>query len=528
MEPTISEGLLSRFSQLIEARLGLHHPRTRWSDLERRLRRAGRELGVGEAERGLRRLLETPLDRRQLGVLAGHLTIGETYFFREPPAFEYLERVVFPDWVRGGCDRGRRPRIWVAGCSTGEEAYSIAILLQRLVPGWSAWNPPITATDVNPRALRRAEAGCYGRWSFRGAPGWVVEGYFQRQDGGRFQLLPRVREKVAFAAHNLVEDPFPEGLDLIVCRNVLIYFQREKAQEIIRGFGRSLVEGGWLILGAAEAALVPPSVLETAGRGGPACFRKGGPAAKAPGLRPATRRGQPAAAEKPPAAAPEPAGEGAAPGRPAPPAAEEGGASAGGRPAPAGGRGEEAEGQGAELYRQALASFRRARYGEAEARLGRLLGREEAGEREAAGPVRGAVPGVYADACALLARCLANQGRRQSALAWSRKAIAAGKLNPAHRYLHALILQEEGRLEAAAAALQQALYLDPDFALAHYTLGNLLLAAGKRRESVKYHRNAFDILTRRPPEEELPESEGMTAGRLAELIGAVIGEGVQP
>jgi chemotaxis protein methyltransferase CheR len=119
------------------------------------------------------------------------------------------------------------------------------------------------------------------------------------------------------------------------------------------------------------------------------------------------------------------------------------------------------------------------------------------------------------------ARECANQGQLAEAVAWCEKAIAADKLNPAHYYLLATIQQEQGRHEASAQSLLRALYLDPDFVLAHFALGNLRLSQGRRREAERQFDIALTLLKQHPPEKILPESEGLSAGRLNEIIASV-------
>ena len=120
------------------------------------------------------------------------------------------------------------------------------------------------------------------------------------------------------------------------------------------------------------------------------------------------------------------------------------------------------------------------------------------------------------------ARDCANQGRLAEALEWCEKAIAAEKLDPARHYLLATVRQERGEAEAAAEALKRALYLDPDFALAHFALGNLRLSQDRRREAERHFDNTLALLRARPHDEVLPESDGLTAGRLAEIVASVL------
>lgn len=124
-------------------------------------------------------------------------------------------------------------------------------------------------------------------------------------------------------------------------------------------------------------------------------------------------------------------------------------------------------------------------------------------------------------AIALLARTFANQGKLTDALEWCDKAVNTDKLNPSFHYLRATILQEQGEIEGAITSLKRALYLEPDFALAHFALGNLAWQQGKIRESDRHFRNALSILHGRNKADLLPESDGVTVGRLSEIISCM-------
>ena len=256
----LDAGLLAAVSEAVEAQLGLHFPRDRWPDLERGLRGAAEELGFAGVEECARALAFASLNHRQIEALAAHLTIGETYFFRDPAVFTALTTQVFPALVRERAGHTKRMRIWSAGCCTGEEPYSIAIALREAVPDIDDWQLTILATDINPRFLHKAVGGIYGPWSFRGVPEETRSSWFHPRAEGRFEVVPRIREMVTFACLNLVEDVWPSlatgttAMDLIVCRNVMMYFTPERVRQVAACFHRALVAGGRLIVSPAEAS----------------------------------------------------------------------------------------------------------------------------------------------------------------------------------------------------------------------------------------------------------------------------------
>ena len=256
----LADALLAAVSEFVAQRIGLHFPPERWRDMERGLEAAAREFGLADAETCARALLASPLTHAQLEVLASHLTVGETYFFREKNSFAALEEHIFPELLRARRGAERRLRIWCAGCCTGEEPYSVAMLLDRLMPDAEAWNLSILGTDINPRFLKKAAEGVYGEWSFRDTPGWVRERYFTRRRDGRYELQPRIRKRVMFSHLNLADDAYPSlvsntnAMDVILCRNVLMYFTAEQARQAAANLRRALMSGGWLIVSPTETS----------------------------------------------------------------------------------------------------------------------------------------------------------------------------------------------------------------------------------------------------------------------------------
>ena len=175
--------MLARFSDFLAAKIGLSYPPKSWPDLARGLKAAARDLGCDSAEQCMRQLMLAPLSREQIEILASHLTVGETYFFREKKSLAVLENHLLPELIRDRRQQGQlQLRIWSAGCASGEEAYTLAILLSRLITDLQDWQIHILATDINPLALQKATRGLYGKWSFRDTPPEIIERYFTRRD----------------------------------------------------------------------------------------------------------------------------------------------------------------------------------------------------------------------------------------------------------------------------------------------------------------------------------------------------------
>src|SRR5258708_24852169 len=167
MSACIPETLLSLFSRFVEKETGLHFPKDRWADLERGILAAAHEFGSQSAESCILKLMASPLTKEQIETLAASLTVGETYFFRDKKVFEVLETDILPGLIQSRRGGEQRLRIWSAGCCTGEEPYSLAMLLTRMLPDIADWRITIVATDINARFLRKASEGIYGQWSLR-------------------------------------------------------------------------------------------------------------------------------------------------------------------------------------------------------------------------------------------------------------------------------------------------------------------------------------------------------------------------
>lgn len=254
----VSEFWLRKLSAFVTERMGLRFPRERWGDLERGLRSAAGEFGFEDLEACAQWMVSSRLSKEQTETLASYLTVGETYFLRDKAGFDALERRILPELIQSRRGRDRRLKIWSAGCCTGEEAYSIAILLDRAIPDLREWRIDIIAVDINTSFLEKASRGVYSEWSFRQTPDWVRGGYFRKRESGKFEILPHIKALVDFEYLNLAEDVYPSFLnnlyavDVIICCNVLMYFGPRQAEKVLSGFFRSLVDGGWLIVGAND------------------------------------------------------------------------------------------------------------------------------------------------------------------------------------------------------------------------------------------------------------------------------------
>ena len=173
-----------------------------------------------------------------------YLTINVSEFWRNPEQWKILEDKVIPDLVKLPSIK-----IWSAACSTGDEPYSLAMLLLKHVP---ISRIKIIATDIDKQVLDHARSGLYNDKSIKGLPDELKKKYFQKISDTAFQIDPELKKCIEFKEHNLLRDPYPNNLDLIVCRNVLIYFTDEAKDQVFRKFFDSIKPGGFLFIGSTE------------------------------------------------------------------------------------------------------------------------------------------------------------------------------------------------------------------------------------------------------------------------------------
>ena len=284
----LTDGAYVTAQALVAARLGLSFPESRRADLERGLAGALRAVRTRALEPYLARLAAAPDDDPEWHRLAAHLTVGETYFFRDAAAFEALERHVLPALIAARRARGdRRLRLWSAACATGEEPYTLAILLDRLLPDFADWTVTLLATDLSARRLETARRGRYRAWSLRETPAEARARYFRPLRDGELELHARIRSRVAFAPLNLAADDYPSvltdttAMDLILCRNAMMYFTEAARRATAARLVRALAPDGWLVTSAAEASSELLAPLVPAGLPGVVFYRKAAPRAAA-------------------------------------------------------------------------------------------------------------------------------------------------------------------------------------------------------------------------------------------------------
>ena len=317
--------LAAQSRELVAHRLGLRFAEDRYAEMDRAFLETAPSSGQRALGTWLAGLASRPLADPAWKRLIVRLTIGETHFWRDHACFEALERHVLPDLIAARRSR-RALRVWSAACSTGEEPYSLAMLLDRRLLDRASWDLTVLATDLNPAALETARRGLYRPWALRDVPALVRERYFRGRGARTFEVDPEIRRMVRFETANLAErfPPAAAGgpMDLILCRNALMYLTPEAARRAVTHFREALAEDGWLVVAPAEASAEAFRPLRPVNFPGAIFFRAGGardePAQ--PGRAatvPARRREAP---DRPPR--PRPARSGSDPPAPRPPGPE--------------------------------------------------------------------------------------------------------------------------------------------------------------------------------------------------------------
>jgi chemotaxis protein methyltransferase CheR len=242
---------LERFRTAIVARIGLRFDDAKLGFLDEVLQRRLEALRIGID--AYLRDLERPSSSVEISALAQELTVGETYFFRNNEQFRALAEIVLPDRM-GVVRTPKALRLLSAGCSSGEEAYSMAIVAREAIAD-ASWDVVIEAVDLNPAVLEKAARGRYSSWALRDTSPELKRRWF-RADGRELVLDETVRTAVKFGAANLASEDAavwrPAAYDVVFCRNVLMYFSPEQMRAVITRIAQSLAPGGYLFLGHAE------------------------------------------------------------------------------------------------------------------------------------------------------------------------------------------------------------------------------------------------------------------------------------
>jgi len=262
---------LSEIRMLIEERTGIHFDESRERFFSTRVREHMHARGFARGNDLLRSVRKTNVEYESF---LERLLTQETSFFRYPAVYEAFEKRVLPELhVSKFWKNPRTIRVWSAGCSTGEEPYSIAITIADSLSFADAWNVEILATDIGRHALKHAETGVYSGRSLASVNAKQLASHFTNLDG-KYHVKPRLRNMISFAPMNLASPVYVGRMDLIFCMNVLIYFTEERRRALVQRFYEALEPGGYLFLGHSESISKMPVKFQAIVLGDCIMYRK--------------------------------------------------------------------------------------------------------------------------------------------------------------------------------------------------------------------------------------------------------------
>lgn len=467
---TWSHPAYQRILKWLEARTGLYFSERRCAEAEQGVRRAMARTGATDLDQFAASVAR---DGGVIDELIAELSVTESYFFREPRQFGVIRNEVLPEIAQRLGDL-HQIRAWSAGCAAGEEPYSLAIVFAQ---AGLADRSHILATDISRSALEKAKSGVYEAWSVSSDARQMAEGFLQERDGG-YEVDEQIRQLVSFEYQNLVLDLYPccaaesGRMDLILCRNVLIYFEPAVIPVVAQRLFDSLAPGGWLITASTDPWLSALAPFETVKTRAGIVYRRplASPAVLCVGA------GEKARPLESPHVLREVVPAGAAP----PLAAQRRG--------------------------PALAADRR--------RPAQLA--YEAGDYRRAAELA-AADAEDSRGCELRVRALANIDPSAAEQACA-AALARHRLSVPLHYLHAVLLVGQGRDDESLDQLNQVTYLDRSQPLAHYTRGSILQRRGDLRGAMRAYRNAQRLCEALAPDACVPLSDGERADRLRDAV----------
>ena len=492
--------LLDRFREIITDHTGLSIPQRDTPFLGEKLQERCGCHGFPFPERYLS-LLEggTTAGEAEWQELIPYLTTCESYFFRDAGQIKLLRETILPELITQHA-YDQRLRLWSAGCAGGEEPYTLALLLHELLPEPEQWQVTILGTDINGLSLQQAPQAHYSQWSFRGMDRAILAKYFQKKQE-KWQLKSGIRDQVTFQHLNLAQDRFPDrnrdlyDMDLILCRNVFIYFSPQAIARVVKQFATTLRPGGYLLTGhgemqpaAAELSPNNPASLSVQNHPGSVIYQR--PRPEDPAVSPAPQ-GPPPLPLPIPLLLSLPPPTAFLKGCPTPAAP----ASLKGCPTPAAPILDDEM-----LMAKAELLFADGLYDFAMTEAERVLRQN----RE------------HIKARFLLARIQANLGNGQRAEGHCREALRIDPFAPGPHFLLAHILLERNQVEEAKKLLKKTIYLDHAHVPAFLELAAIHQENGDKHQARRMRLAALDALRTLPPDSRLESYEAWT---VAELTG---------
>ena len=472
-----------RFRDYINSHSGIFLEESKRDSLRISLVTRATRLGLGSFDEYLRLLTS---EEEEFKELLNLVTINETSFFRFPAQFDALRQHVLPEIMRLRPSHETPMRVWSAGCSTGEEPYSLAITLADMAIEGLGWRPQVLGTDVSTAALNVARHGVYPAKSLLNVPPDVVTRHFEEAEGG-YKVRRSTGALVEFGYHNLIKEPYPLSLmgawDVIFCRNVTIYFNLDSTRRVVSNFFRMLNPGGYLFIGHSETLTNISPDFEAVEVGGVFLYRK-------PPLKPFSVsipevRSMRGARTQSPAS------------------------TSAGRENPTLKRQSSRSGGAAVAKTDSAALIEEARKAAAGGEPASVLEAVERMQETGADNVEAHLLAAYAHA---------DLGEYDLALSACREALAVNPLLPAARYILGVIHQRQGDTVGAVSELKKTIYIDPDFAIAHLNLANLYKSQRKFGAACRSYENALRALYSNPEGDWVTFMGGFKADLLVKTV----------
>lgn len=505
MNEALSNSMRHDLSDYIDRYTGLYFPENKHRSLMKGITAAAAELGFDQTDKFIDWLTSGPPSVQTINALVHFLTIGETYFFRDKSMFQTLKDEIF----RGLLSHPRRNKkhinIWSAGCASGEEPYSMAILIDQMAAAFRGWTISIIGTDINTAFLEKAKNGVYTSWSFRDTPNVILKKYFISGNDNSFEIKPEIKKRVNFSRLNLIQADYTSVLgeslpfDVVLCRNVIMYFKPGTREQVFARIGRYMDRDGWLIASPAESGFVTSAGFATVRFSNAIYHRKGLPrkseakkTCRKPLLKAKTGNRVSTAVNSLKTVV----------------------SSSFRRKTDR----QDTTTAPKTIFHQASLLYEAGQYMEVINRLAPLFSGMALDDSQFL---------MTPESMALLARAHANLGNLKQAELWCKKTIEQERLNPEHYYLHGIICQEDARLIDAIKAFKQAVYLDPDLVMGHFTLSMVMYRAGRTCDGRRHLKITHSLLSKIDPDETIPLSDGLTAGRLSETVFTILENGAK-
>jgi chemotaxis protein methyltransferase CheR len=479
MDQNLTDAEFLAVCRVIETITGLNFPEERRTMMVKGLSHAAVDFGFYKLSDFIGWLRVTILNKAQIEKLASFLTVSETYFWREPKVFDALTSSIIPALVNLKRGSVRKIRIWSVGCSTGEEPYSLAIALHRTIADIAEWDIKVIATDINPKVIEKAKAGQYGQWSFRNSPLWLKSRYFNLHSEKKYEIIPEIKALVSFSVLNLASLPFrgiQNGMDIIFCRNVLMYLTDGWIKMISDSLFKTLSYNGWFVVSSCELGSRLFSQYETVQFPGAILYRKS--KKEIASIRDDSHGEHLTKIIKDSQSF------------------RKVGSESGGNP-------------------DLKSEFRPSKSGITIDQL-RISEPTSLPEKTDNKPEMKSEGDLLQESRTMILS-LADRGELEEALSKCNSAIESFKLAADLYLLRASIQLELNKSTDAITSLRQAIYLSPDHIMGHFALGRLFMGLGNTKNTKRYFSNVLGMTEKYGKDDIIPESEGLSVMEIRDI-----------